>query len=128
MLMSAVLRGGKRQFGGKVSYAGGIRHKQALLCFQGAMARLLVQRFTMNREPFPDPRDKQTWRNTPVWPGDDPTSSISYTQQADCLREYLQEAGIFIRKLTHAFRMYAARELDLQGVADEVIRLVIVTF
>jgi hypothetical protein len=46
-LLSAVLRGGKRQFGRKVAYCGSIRHRNPLLCCHGALARHLIKRFTL---------------------------------------------------------------------------------
>lgn len=92
-LVSAVLRGGKRQFGGKVAYAGAIRNAEPLLCCQGALARHLMQDYNLDRKPFPDPSDKDLWRHTPLWSGNNPRESISYTQHADSLKEYLEEAG-----------------------------------
>lgn len=38
---------------GKVSYAGCIRHKEPLLCAHGALGRMFVHRFTIDKEPFP---------------------------------------------------------------------------
>lgn len=123
-LLSAVLRGGKRQFGGKVAYCGSIRHRNPLLCCHGALARHLINRFTLQGAACPDPRNEDAWRQTPLWPGNNTATSISYAQHADSLKAYLAEADIIITKVTHAFRMYKARDLDEQGVDDAVsIRL-----
>lgn len=119
-LLSAVLRGGKRQFGGKVAYCGSIRHRNPLLCCHGALARHFIQRFTVQGAPCPDPRDEGGWQQTPLWPGNNTGRSISYTQHADALKAYLDEAGINITKVTHAFRMFKARDLDEQGVDETV--------
>ncbi len=115
-----MLRGGKRQFGGKVAYAASIRHEDPLLCCHGALARHLIKLFTLDKAPCPDPRNTDEWRHTPLWTGYSTRESISYAQHADALKSFLQEADIFIGKVTHAFRMYKARDLDEQGVDDAV--------
>ena len=47
-----MLRGGKRQFGGKIAYAGSIRNRVALLCCHGALGRHLINRFTLGGAPL----------------------------------------------------------------------------
>jgi hypothetical protein len=98
-MLTAVLRGGKRQFGGKIAYRGCIRNKDAVLCAHGALGRQLYMTYTARASPFPDPADKEIWRHTPVWPGNDPTVSISYQQQADSLKVHLEAADIAIGKV-----------------------------
>jgi hypothetical protein len=120
-LLTAVLRAGKRQVGGKVAYAGSIRHKDPLQCCHGALARNFVVEYTLQRKPFPSPEDTELWRhNTPVWMGCDDQRSMSYTQQYDSQRAYMAEAGINVRKVTHAWRSHKARDLDEQGLEDDV--------
>jgi hypothetical protein len=119
-LLSAVLKGGKRQFGGRPGYAGSIRHRDPVQCNHGALGRLLVWTYTIGGAPFPDPGKGKVWRKTPLWPGNDPARSISYTQHAEALKGFLAEAGIITGKLTHAFRAFKAQDLDEQGVSDEV--------
>lgn len=119
-LLSAVLRGGKRQFGGKIAYAGSIRHQDPLLCCHGALARHFINHFTLEKAAVPDPSDTDEWRHTPLWTGNNPRESISYTQHAESLKGFLEQAEIYITKVTHAFRMFKARDLDEQGVDDAV--------
>lgn len=119
-MLTAVLRGGKRQFGGKIAYAGCIRSEQALLCAHGGLARHLIMTFTINGAPFPDPAATDVWRNSPLWPGNNPQKSISYAQHLEAVTTYLADMDIVIAKKTHAFRMYKARDLDEQGVDDAV--------
>lgn len=116
-----MLKGGKRQFGGRPGYAGSIRHRDPVQCNHGALGRLLVWTYTIGGAPFPDPGKGKVWRKTPLWPGNDPARSISYTQHAEALKGFLAEAGIITGKLTHAFRAFKAQDLDEQGVSDEVI-------
>jgi hypothetical protein len=115
-----VLRGGKRQSGGKVAYVGSKRHNDPLLCCHGALARHLINHFMLEKAPLPDLLNPDEWRHTPLWFGNNPRKSISYTQHADGLKGFLQEAGIIISKVTHAFRMYKARYLHEQGEDDGV--------
>lgn len=119
--MTAVLRGGKRQVGGKVAYAGSIRCKDALLCCHGALGRALAWFFTLERNAFPSPLDRQVWlEQSAIWQGAEADANISYNQHYAVLKSYLRAAGIVIRKVTHAWRMFKARDLDEQGVPDEV--------
>lgn len=37
------------------------RSLEPLLCAQGAVARYLVERFTLGQEPFPDPENYEEW-------------------------------------------------------------------
>jgi hypothetical protein len=119
-LLSAVLKGGKRQFGGRPAYAGSIRHRDPVQCNHGALGWLLVWTYTIGGAPFPYPGKGKVWRKTPLWPGNDPARSISYTQHAEALNGFLAKAGIITGKLTHAFRAFKAQDLDEQGVSDEV--------
>jgi hypothetical protein len=98
-MLAAVLRGGKRQFGGKVAYAGSIRNRLALLCCHGALGRFFVHRFTIRAAMFPNPAQRDVWLHTPMWPGNDPTVSISYSQHAEGLKYYLEKARIYIQKV-----------------------------
>jgi hypothetical protein len=94
-----VLRGGKRQFGGKIAYAGAIRNRRAVLCCHGALARHLVTHYTLGGVDLPDPADRDVWLHTPLWAGSDPRRSISYTQHAEALKYYLAAAGVLIAKV-----------------------------
>lgn len=94
--------------------------KEAVLVQHGDLGRDLCNRFAINASPFPDASNLDVWLHTPLWPGNDPSLSISYTQHADALRVYLQKADIHFRKLTHAFRIFKTRDLDEQGVEDAV--------
>ncbi|KAK9829977.1 hypothetical protein WJX72_008999 [[Myrmecia] bisecta] len=121
VLLSAVLRGGKTQENGKVAYLGCIRTRNPLLCPVGALGRHLCQRFTIDKEPFPDVLDKEAWNKTALWTGSNPFSNLTYQQQSASLRKYFTESDIFIKKLTHAFRVLGARFMDMAGVDDSVI-------
>ncbi|KAK9814383.1 hypothetical protein WJX72_004937 [[Myrmecia] bisecta] len=78
-------------------------------------------RFTIDKEPFPDVLDKEAWNKTALWTGSNPFSNLTYQQQSASLRKYFTESDIFIKKLTHAFRVLGARFMDMAGVDDSVI-------
>lgn len=103
---------------GKVSYAGSVRHKIPALCPHGSLGYHLVIRFAV--EPFPDPLDFDVWVTTPMWPGNDPTKNLSYSMEATAIKGYLQDLEMHVRKVTHIFRVLAARSLDELGVDDKV--------
>lgn len=81
---------------------------------------MLCARYTLGGTLFPDPEDKRAWFSCPLWWGRDPTQSISYDQHRDRLAGYFSELGFHFIKKTHAFRVLAARSLDMAGVDDSV--------
>ena len=120
-IQSFVLKGGKTLENGKVSYVGSIRHVDPALCPHGSLGQHLICRFTLDSEPFPDPEDAHDWVHTPMWPAGDSSRNMSYSQQADQINHYLRDClGIFVKKVTHIFRVLGARLLDEQGVDDRV--------
>jgi hypothetical protein len=61
-LYTMVLKGGKNAEGGKPQYIGVTRHADVYCCSIGALGRYLVKRFTIDKEPFPDPhKDWDDW-------------------------------------------------------------------
>ena len=120
MLLSSVLENGKTQSNGRKGYAGCIRHRMALLCGHGALARHMATRYNVDQVTFPDPRDRAAWLSEALWPAWDRTQNIQYQQMASNLRTVLDEEEIFIKKLTHAFRVYGARLMDEAGCDDKV--------
>lgn len=106
---------------GTVQYAGSIRARDALQCCHGALGRNFAKDYTLDRKPFPSPANQQLWiHRSPVWLGEDDQHSISYTQQADSQRVYMKQAGVRIRKVTHAWRSHKAQDMDDQGCEDDV--------
>lgn len=119
------MKGGKTLENGKSSFSGSIRHLIPAMCPHGSLGQHLVMRFTVGSEPFPSPQDFGVWVTTPMWPGYDPTQNVSYSQQAEAIKHYLEkELGIYVRKVTHIFRVLAARNLDEVGIDDKVSHLV----
>ena len=120
-ILPFVLRGGETMENGKISFAGSIRHRTPELCPQGAMGQHLIMRFTLDSEPFPDPRDAEEWLAIAMWPAGNCKKNVSYQQMADALNYYLRvDLGFNVRKVTHIFRVLGARLLDEQGIDDAV--------
>ncbi|KAL3160328.1 hypothetical protein ABBQ38_15496 [Trebouxia sp. C0009 RCD-2024] len=123
MVLAAVVRGGKSQKNGKVGYLGCIRHKDPLRCAHAAMARWMIRRYTIDKASFPDPRQKTAWnKEVPCFPArHGAKENLSYEQQANSMRKHLKRLKIFIKKLTHAWRVAGSRAMDAAGVDDNVI-------
>lgn len=128
-LLSAVIRGGKTFENGKMGYAGCIRALLPLMCSQRALASMFCHRFTIKAEIFPSLEDEEAWYYLPLWRGsgsrrkgddDGELGNIGYDAQNKALEAAFRELGIFINKVTHAFRMLAARVMDEDGIDDSV--------
>ena len=50
------------------AYKGSLRHRVPVLCSVGALARYLIQRFTIQGVPLPDPGSAE-WAHTMLWAG-----------------------------------------------------------
>lgn len=79
-----------------------------------------MQRFTIEREEFPDPNDKQSWNMCPLFPGKELDKAISYQQQLKALQGDFSALDLCFSKVTHIFRVAGARYLDEQGIEDQV--------
>ena len=98
-----------------------IRHRTPELCPRGAMGQHLIMRFTLDSEPFPDPRNAEEWLAITMWPAGNCKKSVSYQQMADALNYYLgRELGFRVRKVAYIFRVLGAWLLDEQGIDDAV--------
>lgn len=121
VVLPTITKGAKTQKNGRRSFTGSIRHRFSELCAHNALAHHLCTRFTLGKAPFPNPRNRKEWNRTPMWPGNNPTKNLSYQQQRSAVVTYLRvELQIHTRKLVHAFRVLAARNLDMSGIDDHV--------
>lgn len=98
---------------------GALRHKEPLLCAQGALARYLIHRFTLEGQPFPDPTT-EAWRETMLWPANDATKSMTYANHRDRLAAHFRALDIITEKVTHACRFFSARLAEEAGLSDSV--------
>ena len=81
-----MVRGGKTDKNGRVSYMGCIRHLNPLLCAHNAVAPYLCMRFTISKEPFPSVTDAAAFFAAPMWPGNQPGLNVTYAQMYKQLR------------------------------------------
>jgi hypothetical protein len=98
---------------------GAIRHKEPLVCAQGALGRWLITRFTLEQEEFPHPTSEE-WKETVLWPARDATKPMSYQNHKARLAALYEKLEIFIGKVTHACRIFAARWAEEAGLSDAV--------
>ena len=120
-LLAFVMRGGKTLENGRMSWSGSIRHLIPAVCPHGTLGQHLALRYTIMGEPFPNPKNFKRWVMTPMWPGTSAKQNLTYQQQYERINKYLRkELGIWVRKVTHIFRVLSARTLDESGVDDHV--------
>lgn len=98
---------------------GAIRHKEPLLCAQGALGRWLVSRFTIQGEAFPSPTSEE-WRDVMLRPARDPTKPMTYQNHKSRLAALYGSLEIMIENVTHACRIWAARFAEEAGLSDVV--------
>lgn len=98
---------------------GALRHKEPLVCAQGALGRWLVTRFTLEQEEFPSPTSEE-WREIMLWPHKDPTKPMTYQTHKARLAALYAKLDIYIEKVTHACRIWAARWAEEAGLSDVV--------
>lgn len=98
---------------------GALRHKEPLVCAQGALGRWLVTRFTLEQEEFPSPTAEE-WREIMLWPHKDPTKPMTYQTHKARLAALYAKLDIYIEKVTHACRIWAARWAEEAGLSDVV--------
>lgn len=117
--MLAFVQPHSKTLGDGTGTRGCLRHKDALLCAQSALARYLIMRFTLGSEQFPAPCSADL-TTLPLFPGRDKDRSISYAGHNRRIKELFKRLDIFIEKRTHAARVFAARKADEAGLSDEV--------
>jgi hypothetical protein len=117
----AIIQQHGKTLGGASGIRGCLRHSDALLDPQGALARMLIYRFhpELGGEVFPDPCSAEL-RELKLFPGRGTLDSITYAGHKLRFEKLFNANDVVITKKTHACRQYAARALDEAGVPDEV--------
>jgi hypothetical protein len=106
--------------GGKGVLRGALRACNPLLCSQGALARCMGVRWTLQGEVLPGPVDP-AWLILPMWPSRE-HQAMGYMAQYVHMKGMLAAVGVDTTKVTHAPRVFAARMLDEWGVDEEMGR------
>lgn len=60
------------------------------------------------------------WIHCPLWKGNSAEDNVTYNLIYKRVKMYMDAAGVHVNKVTHAFRVAAARYMDEAGVDDEV--------
>jgi hypothetical protein len=126
--VSAILSGDKGGKNGSKTTVGGIRHKEPSMCFQGALGRHVVDRFTINGDIFPGLLSLADWLGAALWIGNSPGTSVCYKTMAENFKVYYKDADIVIEKVMHAPRVYSANLMDNEGLSDEVLSFIPLMF
>jgi hypothetical protein len=113
---------GKANKTGKKQYLGCMRHKDYLLCTQGALAQYLFYRFHIAEHNWPDFSAPSCWDAIKLLKGgNDPTKPLDATTQRKWIRGVFNEIGHYSSKTTHAGRRGGAQWAEIAGVSEEEV-------
>jgi hypothetical protein len=114
---------GKTNKSGKKQFMGALRHKNPLLCSQGAMAQYFFARWSLGGERPPNFRSRRSWYRTKLLvarPGKE-EEQLSYPAQYEAVWRAFAAASIHSVKKTHAMRGCGIRSGELHGVDEEQV-------
>jgi hypothetical protein len=114
---------GKTNKSGKKQFMGALRHKNPLLCSQGAMAQYFFARWSLGGERPPDFKSRRSWYRTKllVARAGKEEEQLSYPAQYEAVWRAFAAAGIHSIKKTHAMRGCGIRSGELHGVDEEQV-------
>lgn len=110
-----LLRDGKMNKTAKKEFMGSLRHKDPLLCTQGALAQLFFWRWHIAGEDPPSFRRRQDWYRIKVLVGRDREQELSYPVQLQETWRIFGAAGITAAKKTHLPRRTGAQDAETHG-------------
>ncbi|EAQ84117.1 hypothetical protein CHGG_10521 [Chaetomium globosum CBS 148.51] len=96
-------------------FMGSLRHKDPLLCTQGALAQLFFWRWHIAGEDPPSFRRRQDWYRIKVLVGRDREQELSYPAQLQETWRIFGAAGITAAKKTHLPRRTGAQDANTHG-------------
>ena len=70
--------------------------------------------------PLPDHRDKVAWNQMALWPSNNPYQNITYKTQLETVHCIFTDHNTICRKMTRAFRVPGAINLDEAGLEERV--------
>lgn len=112
----ALLQDGKMNKTAKKEFMGALRHRNPLLCTQGALAQLLFWRWHIAGEPAPTFRRRQDWYKIKVLVGSDRLQELSYRTQLEETWRVFGAVGLTAEK-THLPRRAGAQEAETHGTS-----------
>jgi hypothetical protein len=117
-----ILNGGKKNDGDRLEYTAHLLHMNPVLCTAGWIGIMLIYRFSVLKEPFPDFLDPSDFMKRPlfrqVW---DYHKSTSYDTQYQNHKQMFDLIGFASRAVTHLGRGSAQREMFDHGISLEEI-------
>ncbi|MGH7954946.1 MAG: hypothetical protein ACREOZ_03205, partial [Gloeomargaritales cyanobacterium] len=121
-LFGIVSRDGKMNRGDKIDSAVFALHSNPLLCTAGWIGILLIYRFNVDMEPFPDYRNLEDFNERPLLRQVGYSNRhIPYNTQSVHHNKMYLAAGVSHEKKTHANRGLSQREMLDEGVAPDEI-------
>jgi hypothetical protein len=112
----SLTNGGKTNTAGRVEFSGVVVNINPELCAIAAVGDMVLHRFGVRSEDFPDFLDKSDFFLTPLMrQANDPKSAITYSQDLDNHKAAFGPASNHL-KFTHLGRGCGQRDLDDRGV------------
>jgi hypothetical protein len=112
----SLTNGGKTNTAGRVEYSGVVVNCNPELCPIAATGEMMLHRFSVKYEAFPNMLDKaDLFRRPLLRQANDPTSAITYSQDLDNHKAAFGPASNHL-KFTHLGRGCGQRDLDDKGV------------
>jgi hypothetical protein len=112
-----LLQDGKMNKTARKEFMGSLRHKDPLLCTQGALAQLLFWRWHVAGEAPPSFRCRSDWYRIKVLVGQNCEQELSYPTQLQETWRVFGAAGIISSKKTHLPRRIGAQSAETYGTS-----------
>jgi hypothetical protein len=113
----SLLQDGKMNKTAKKEFMGSLRHKDPLLCTQGALAQLLFWRWHIAGEAAPTFRRRQDWYKIKLLVGRDREQEMSYPTQLQDTWRIFGAAGVISSTKTHLPRRVGAQDAETHGTS-----------
>jgi len=113
----SLLQDGKMNKTAKKEFMGSLRHKNPLLCTQGALAQLFFWRWHVAGEPPPSFRHRQDWYRIKVLVGKNREEELSYSTQLQETWRVFGAVGLSTAKKTHLPRRAGAQDAETYGTS-----------
>lgn len=113
----SLLQDGKMNKTAKKEFMGSLRHKDPLLCTQGALAQLFFWRWHVAGEPPPSFRRRQDWYRIKLLVGQDRQEELSYSTQLQDTWRVFGAVGLATAKKTHLPRRVGAQDAETHGTS-----------
>ena len=113
----SLLQDGKTNKTAKKEFMGSLRHKDPLLCTQGALAQLFFWRWHIAGEPPPSFRRRQDWYRIKLLVGHDYQEELSYNTQLQDTWRVFGAVGLATAKKTHLPRRVGAQDAETHGTS-----------